>query len=121
MILSVILELASKTLPIYAIINIGAEGKGFVNQSWAASHELPLKKLKKPFGLKVFDGKNAENGIIIHYVKTQLKIEDYCEKTKLFVTQLAHYPIILGMPWLKKHDPKIGFASHIFTFDSEYY
>jgi hypothetical protein len=24
------------------------------------------------------------------------------------------------MPWLKKHDPKIGFASHIFTFDSEY-
>jgi hypothetical protein len=120
-ILPVILELGSKTLPIYAITDTGAEGKGFVDQSWAASHELPLKKLKKPFGLKVFDGRNAESGIIIHYVETRLKTKDYCEKIKLFVTQLAYYSVILEMPWLKKHDPKIGFASHIFTFDSEYY
>jgi hypothetical protein len=97
MILPVTLELGSKTLSTYAIINIGAEIKGFVNQSWAASHELPLKKLKKPFELKVFDGKNAKNGIIIHYVETRLKTEDYCEKIKLFVTQLAYYPVILGM------------------------
>jgi hypothetical protein len=97
-ILPVILELGSKILPTYAMTNIGAEGKGFINQSWAASHELPLKKLKKPFELKVFDGKNAESGMIIHYVKTRLKTENYCEKIKLFVTQLAHYPVILGMP-----------------------
>jgi hypothetical protein len=120
MILFIILELGSKTLPTYAMINIGAEGKGFVDQSWAASHELFLKKLKKPFGLKVFDGRDAENGIIIHYVETRLRTEDYCEKIKLFVTQLAYYFVILGMPWLKKHDPKIGFASYTFTFDSEY-
>jgi hypothetical protein len=98
MILPVILELGSKTLPTYAIINTGAEGKGFINQSWTASHELPLKKLKKSFGLKVFDGRNAENGIIIHYVKTRLRTKDHCEKIKLFVTQLAHYSVILGMP-----------------------
>jgi hypothetical protein len=54
-------------------------------------------------------------------VEIRLKTEDYCEEIKLFVTQLAHYPVILRMPWLKKHDPKIGFASHIFTFDSKYY
>jgi hypothetical protein len=97
-ILPVILELGSKTLPTYAITNIGAEGKGFINQSWAASHELSLKKLKKPFGLKVFDGRNAKSGIITHYVETRLKTENYCEKIKLFVTQLAHYPVILEMP-----------------------
>jgi hypothetical protein len=70
MILPVILELESKTLPTYAMINIGAEEKGFVDQSWAASHELPLKKLKKPFELEMFDKKDAENGIITHYVET---------------------------------------------------
>jgi hypothetical protein len=70
MILPVILELGSKTLPTYAITDTRAEGKGFINQSWAANHELPLKKLKKPFGLKVFDGKKAKNEIIIYYVKT---------------------------------------------------
>jgi hypothetical protein len=52
------------------MINTGAEGKGFIDQSWAASHKLPLKKLKKPFELKIFNGKNAENRIIIHYVET---------------------------------------------------
>jgi hypothetical protein len=86
MILPVTLELGSKTLPTYAMTDIGAEGKGFVNQSWTASHELFLKKLKKPFELKVFDGKNAKSGIIIYYVKTRLRIEDHCEKIKLFVT-----------------------------------
>jgi hypothetical protein len=86
MILPIILELESKTLPTYAIIDIGAEGKGFIDQSWTASHELFLKKLKKPFELKVFDGKNAKNGIIIYYVKTRLKTEDYCEKINFFVT-----------------------------------
>jgi hypothetical protein len=120
MILFVTLELGSKTFLTYAMINIGAEKKGFINQSWAASHELFLKKLKKPFGLKVFNGKNAKNRIIIYYVKTRLKIENYCEKIKFFVTQLAYYFVILRMPWLKKHDPKIGFASYIFIFDSEY-
>jgi hypothetical protein len=98
MILPVTLELESKTLPTYAIINIGAERKGFINQSWAASHELPLKKLKKPFGLKTFDGKNAKNGMIIYYVENRLKIKNYCEKIKFFVTQLVHYSVILRMP-----------------------
>jgi hypothetical protein len=98
------------------MINIRTEGKDFVDQSWAASHELPLKKLKKPFGLKVFDGRNAKGRMITHYVKTRLKTKDHCEKIKLFMTQLAHYPVILGMPWLKKHDPKIGFASHTFLY-----
>jgi hypothetical protein len=98
MILPVILELESKTLPTYAMINTRAKGKGFINQSWAASHELSLKKLKKPFELKVFDGKNAENGMIIHYVKIRLRTEDRCEKIKLFVTQLAYYSVILEMP-----------------------
>jgi hypothetical protein len=70
MILPAILELESKTLPTYAIINTGAKEKGFIDQSWAASHELPLKKLKKPFELKMFDGKNVKSRIIICYVKT---------------------------------------------------
>jgi hypothetical protein len=97
-ILPVILELESKTILTYAIINTGTEGKGFINQSWAASHELFLKKLKKPFGLKVFDKKEAKSGIIIHYVKPRLRTKDHCEEIKLFVTQLAYYSVILKMP-----------------------
>ena len=98
----------------------GAEGKGFIDRSWAASHELPSKKLEKPIGLEVFDGREAESGLLTHYVTARMRIEDHCEEIRLFVTQLAHYPVILGMPWMKQHDPRVGFANHTLTFDSEY-
>jgi hypothetical protein len=121
MILPVTLELENRKLPTYALTDSGAEGKGFVDQSWAESHELPLKKLKRPFPLEVFDGRESESGLVTHYITASLRIEDHFEKeVKLYVTQLAYYPVILGMPWLKEHDPRVGFASHTFTFDSEY-
>src|SRR6478735_7483485 len=37
-----------------------------------------------------------------------------------YVTRLASYPIVLGMPWLKQYDPQVGFAAHTFTFNSPY-
>jgi hypothetical protein len=98
----------------------GAEGKGFIDLSWATSHQLPLLKLSRPITLEVFDGREAENGSITHCVKTTMEVEDHTETIFLYATQLAHYPVILGMPWMKQHDPRIGFASHTLTFDSEY-
>ena len=119
-ILPATLEIGGKVLPTYAMTDTGAEGKGFVDRSWAESHELPSRKLKNPIGLEVFDGREAESGLLTHYVTARMRIEDHYEDIKLFVTQLAHYPVILGMPWMKQHDPRIGFASHTLTFDSEY-
>jgi hypothetical protein len=49
-----------------------------------------------------------------------MEVEDHTEMIFLYATQLAHYPVILGMPWMKQHDPRIGFASYTLTFDSEY-
>ena len=60
MILPANLEIGDKSLPTFAMTDSGAEGKGFIDRSWAESHELPLTKLKKPIGLEVFDGREAE-------------------------------------------------------------
>ena len=120
MILPANLEIGDKSLPTFAMTDSGAEGKGFIDRSWAESHELPLTKLKRPIGLEVFDGREAESGLITHYITVGMRIEDHYERLRLYVTQLAHYPVILGMPWLKQHDPRVGFASHTFTFDSDY-
>jgi hypothetical protein len=38
----------------------------------------------------------------------------------MFVTKLGHYPIVLGIPWLKQHDVVIRFASNLVTFGSQY-
>ena len=85
-ILPVTLEIDGKTLPTCAMTDTGAEGKGFIDRSWAKSHELPLKKLKNPIRLEVFDGREAESGLLTHYVTVCMRVEDHCENIRLFVT-----------------------------------
>jgi hypothetical protein len=38
----------------------------------------------------------------------------------MFVTKSGHYPIVLGIPWLRLHDVAVRFASNTVTFGSEY-
>ncbi|RAQ98759.1 hypothetical protein DDE82_008931 [Stemphylium lycopersici] len=78
------------------------------------------RELKHPFGIVMFDGDLSEQGTVTHYVKATMRVEDHTKTIRLNVTQLAHYPVILGMPWLKLHDLRVGFASYTLTFESEY-
>jgi hypothetical protein len=120
MILPITLSVGRKDLPTYAMIDSGAEGMGFVDTDWAVAQHLPLEKLDKPIGLLGFDGSDVPSGAVTHRLYTRLRVEDHEEEIKLFATQLAHYPVILGLPWLKKHDPRVRFAGHTITFDSDY-
>jgi hypothetical protein len=53
-------------------------------------------------------------------VETIIRVEDYSKTIYLNIMQLAHYPVILGMPWLKQHNLRVGYASYTLTFESEY-
>lgn len=44
----------------------------------------------------------------------------YTETIDLFITKLGQYPIILGLPWFRKHAPRIQFDQNTITFDSSY-
>ncbi|KAG0158853.1 hypothetical protein PDIDSM_6373 [Penicillium digitatum] len=89
------------------MLDSGAEGKRFVDQEWARENGLTLIPLTKPIQLEGFDGQEAECGPITHYVQMHIRISDHREKKACFLaTQLAHYPIVLGLPWLKRLLPK---------------
>lgn len=122
MILPASLSVAGRDLiPSAAMTDTGAEGKGFIDKSWAKSRNLQFLPLKKSFEIEVFDGHPAESGRVTHYVRAGLRIADHYQKSMIFyVTKLGSYPIVLGMPWLKQHDPQVGFAAHTFTFNSQY-
>ena len=38
----------------------------------------------------------------------------------IFITNLSHYPVILGIAWLKLHDPEMSFGRETMLFNSEY-
>lgn len=109
-----------KEIPTYALTDTGAEGKAFIDEEWARTQGMPLLPLKKPFDLEVIDGRTSEDAVT-HYTRATCRINDHTQKEMMmFVTKLAYYPVVLGMPWLKQHDPTIRFASHTITFDSDY-
>ncbi len=110
----------SSNISTHALVDCGATGYAFVDEEFARDQNFPLFKLKKPRCLEVIDGRPIESGLIIHMIKLHMTIAGHKEIIPLFVTKLGHYPIVLGLPWLRRHDVNIRFAKNTVTFDSEY-
>ena len=104
----------------HALIDTGATGFSFIDENFASHHHLPLLPLKNPRKLEVIDGRPIASGVITHITKVRLNINQHAEEIPMFVTKLGHYPIVLGIPWLRLHDPAIRFASNTVVLDSAY-
>jgi hypothetical protein len=69
-----------------------------------------------------FNREEDESATIMHFLVRDLKLYNYLEKRAfLFTTCLLQYLIILGLPWLKLHDPEISFAKGTMLFNSIFY
>ena len=86
------------------MINCGAGGV-FINQNCAKNFEL--KKLDCPLIAKNVDGTINKKGMIKNYVDLEFEIDSRKFKEQFYVTGLGKQKIILGFPWLKKHNPTI--------------
>ena len=83
-----------------SLIDSGASGYVFMDQNFAHKHSFLLHKLKYPCRLFGFDGRPAQTSNITYVTKATLVLGEHSKKLLLFVTDLQHYPIILGHPWL---------------------
>ena len=93
----------------------------FIDSLFAQLHGLKLIPLQHPRDLTVADGKIISSGAITHTVRIALALGGtHHEVLKLFITTLGQYPVVLGLPWLRKHDPRIHSSENIVTFDSKY-
>jgi predicted aspartyl protease len=111
---------SDREIQTYALIDCGATGYTFVDEDFACHYQLPLHPLKNPHTLEVIDGRQISSGDITHIAKVQLSIQEHRERLPMFVTKLGHYPIVLGIPWLKQHNVAIRLASNVVTFGSQY-
>jgi hypothetical protein len=66
----------------------------------------------------IADGNQSPAGPITHYDLTTICTAGHEEQLALDVTSLSH-PLIIGMPWLRKHNPYIDYHTDTMTFDSE--
>jgi hypothetical protein len=76
--------------------------------------------MSRPTRLLMADGKESQGGLVSHEAFLTLAIGPHTENLKFSVTKLGGRPMILGIPWLKRHDPHIRWSRHQITFGSEY-
>ncbi|KAI0993106.1 hypothetical protein K3495_g15078, partial [Podosphaera aphanis] len=107
-----------KSIQSLALVDSGASAYGFVDIEFAHSHNLDLIKLERPRTLQVFDGTESSSGRITHLAETVLEINGHSEVISLFVTGLAHFDLVLGLPWLRLHNPKIDWLNASIVFDN---
>lgn len=110
----------NRTISSAALLDIGATGKAFVDQTFAQKYSLPLTPLRTHRTLKVVDGRSSSAGDITHTTILKLSINGHLEEISAFVTKLGQYDIILGLPWFALHNPSTNFAAKTIHFDKRY-
>jgi hypothetical protein len=101
-----------------AMVDCGGQGS-FINDKFSHQHQLPRRPKSYPVSLVLADGSQSQAGHLTQYNPVLLRTADNEEQLGLDIAPTSHN-IILGMPWLKKHDPSVRFGSQTLTFDSPF-
>ena len=107
-----------KEVSINAMIDSGAT-EDFIDKTICDKHQIPRILAERAREIYLADGNLSEMGPITHIAKVVINIGSHQEIATLQVANLQNHEIILGMPWLKGHNPKIDWENEKITFDSE--
>jgi hypothetical protein len=115
LLLSAFLRIGLNTILQSVFIDSGADDV-FVDKAFAHLHNLPLIALVEPLGCRLADGEISSK-ITHKTAPIQLIIGDHEETISFYVVALCH-PIILGMSWLRRHNPDINWQTEVCQFSS---
>ncbi len=116
----VTLRVNGEVIETTALIDSGAAGN-FIDSAFSKTHRIPLVACVSRLAVAALDGRPLGSGRI------QFTTEDlslctgafHMETIRLFVFQSPQTPIILGLPWLEKHNPTISWPDKQITHWSE--
>src|SRR5277367_3312579 len=100
------------------MIDCGGQGS-FINNDFSQQYQLPCRPKSFPVSLILADGSQPQAGPLTQYNPVLLRTAGNEELLGLDIAPTSH-DIILGMPWLKKHDQAIRFGRQELTFDSPF-
>src|SRR5690606_531404 len=89
-------------------------------EDFVRHHSLPLHRLETPCEIEVIEDRPIESRSVTHLARVRCNILAYSEMLPMLVTRLGHYPIVLGIPWLKKHNVDITWSKISIVFNSDH-
>jgi hypothetical protein len=100
-----------------AMVDCGAI-ENFIDERYAKQNNIPLQRKAIPHRVLAVDGREGANGPETHDAVVDLTINNHYETIRLHCITIGNSPIIVGLPWLRKHNPNIDWKEGRVTFDS---
>jgi hypothetical protein len=101
-----------------ALIDCGAS-ENFVDKAYAAANEIPTQRKITPRRVLTVDGSEVTGGPVTHDAQVSMTINHHTEDIRLHCITIGNAPVILGLPWLKLHNPTIDWRAHRLSFHSD--
>ena len=93
-----------------ALIDSGAEGN-FIRAGGAKQLLIPAEPIHQSLRLSAVDGDPVGQGIIFHRTPhVSMTV------SALHSEEIQFYAVILGLPWLRIHDPVISWSDNYLVF-----
>ena len=97
------------------MIDSGASGN-FISTSTVSRLEIATQPKKNGYELMAVDG-SALPGVTEETVPLSLVTQRHREDIILDVVEMANHHIVLGMPWLRQHNPVIDWKTRVLRFE----
>jgi len=110
------LQGVKESITINAMIDSGAT-EDFIDEEVCKKHEIKMIKAKNPREVYLADGKPSAMGPVTHMTKVPMDISSHRAVATFQVANLQNHEVILGMPWLRQHNPTIDWNDKRITFN----
>ena len=101
-------------ITLITLVNSSASGFAFISEELCHKLNVTSSDLKNPLALVGFEGKPGAQ--VAKTTSFNLAIGRHQEEMSAFVTPNIKYDLVLGLPWLEKHNQFINWAEHTLTF-----
>src|SRR6266852_237034 len=116
--LPVVIQEVKKKIRTNAMFDSGAT-QDLIERNFCLRNKIPVWKKERPIKIYGADGKISTSGPITHMAKTTMMIGSHQEESTFQMATKLKHAIILGLPWLKLHNPTIDYETGKFTFGSD--
>jgi len=112
------LHSGKELVTINPMIDSGAT-EDFIDREVCNKQWIKMIKAKNPREIYLAEGKPSAMGPVTHMTKVPMDISSNSELTTFQVANLQNHEVILGMPWLREHNPIIDWNDKRIRFNSE--
>ena len=99
-----------------AMVDSGASTL-FINKQFVNENKVRTRRLKQPIPVYNIDGTLNRSGSIEEVAILNMKIGDHEERTIFTVTDIGPEDVIIGIDWLRYHNPTIDWYEGIITMN----